>query len=142
MSTLETCAHLCSDMAHWGRVMPAAFSISSLHRWPTAMPRFDSLQFLNPHVVAIPCGLLTTMATLQIVAGTSRPPIQRLATQGIANRDIKCENTLLALRDDGRMDVKLCDFGLSKRFTGNVHQAQTLVGSPFYVPPEVSVCFS
>lgn len=61
-------------------------------------------------------------------------------SQGIANRDIKCENTLLALRDDGRMDVKLCDFGLSKRFTGDVHQAQTLVGSPFYVPPEVRCC--
>ena len=53
---------------------------------------------------------------------------------GVANRDIKLENTLL----DGskpRPLVKLCDFGYSKHIDGS--RPKTKVGTPGYTAPEV-----
>jgi serine/threonine protein kinase len=55
--------------------------------------------------------------------------------QGVANRDIKLENTLL--RDVGKRPlVKLADFGFSK--DENCHSAPgSCVGTPAYLAPEV-----
>lgn len=53
---------------------------------------------------------------------------------GVANRDIKLENTLL----DGsrpRPLVKLCDFGYSKHIDDS--RPKTKVGTPGYTAPEV-----
>ncbi|GMH35591.1 hypothetical protein BSKO_03459 [Bryopsis sp. KO-2023] len=50
---------------------------------------------------------------------------------GVANRDIKLDNTLLS--DDQRL-LKLCDFGLSKDVTS---LCRTQVGTPNYLPPEI-----
>lgn len=54
--------------------------------------------------------------------------------QGVANRDIKLENTLL----DGspRPLVKLCDFGFSKD-QNMQSMPHSRVGTPAYLPPEV-----
>lgn len=52
--------------------------------------------------------------------------------QGVANRDIKLENTLLSDPEEGIL--KLCDFGLSKDETSI---CRTRVGSPNYLAPEI-----
>lgn len=56
-------------------------------------------------------------------------------TLGIAHRDIKPENFLLSTKDE-RAQVKAADFGLSQFFTVGKN-FRSLVGSAFYVAPEV-----
>lgn len=50
---------------------------------------------------------------------------------GVANRDIKLENTLL---DSEKKLLKLCDFGLSKE---DKSKCRTQVGTPNYLAPEI-----
>ncbi len=55
----------------------------------------------------------------------------------IAHRDIKPENILYTGKDE-HAEVKLIDFGLAKKRTGNCAEPyQTMVGTPYYVAPEV-----
>jgi len=51
--------------------------------------------------------------------------------KSIAHRDLKDENILITWEGT----VKIIDFGLSKNF--DVLQMSTVVGSPFYMAPEV-----
>merc|ERR1711916_110123 len=54
----------------------------------------------------------------------------------IVDRDLKPENLLCARKKDGRLVVKIADFGLSKIVDDNVILA-TACGTPGYVAPEV-----
>lgn len=49
------------------------------------------------------------------------------------HRDIKCANLLIT--SEGM--VKLCDFGVSAQLDGKLNKATTLVGSPYWMSPEV-----
>jgi len=58
--------------------------------------------------------------------------LAHMHSQGIVHRDIKPENIMLTSRDE----LKLIDFGLSKR-TQNNQQMKTIAGTPYYMAPEV-----
>jgi len=64
--------------------------------------------------------------------------VKHLHEKGIVHRDLKPENFLM---DDTteNAEVKLIDFGLSKRFSqqDEIEKMHTVVGTPYYVPPEV-----
>jgi calcium-dependent protein kinase len=64
--------------------------------------------------------------------------VKHLHEHGIVHRDLKPENFLMADRSEGA-EVKLIDFGLSKRFSESkeVTHMTTVVGTPYYVAPEV-----
>jgi serine/threonine-protein kinase len=60
---------------------------------------------------------------------------------GIIHRDLKPANLFLTARPDGTPLVKVLDFGLSKAtrpdsFEASLTQANTIMGSPFYMSPE------
>ncbi len=57
-------------------------------------------------------------------------------SKNIAHRDIKPENILYSTRDE-HSEVKLIDFGLAKKSDRNLKTYQTIVGTPFYIAPEV-----
>ncbi|XP_072320736.1 testis-specific serine/threonine-protein kinase 6 [Eucyclogobius newberryi] len=62
--------------------------------------------------------------------------IQYLHSISVAHRDLKCENLLL----DRKNQLKVCDFGMSKRLTytdGQLDLSHTFCGTNAYAPPEI-----
>jgi len=62
--------------------------------------------------------------------------VDYLHNQGIAHRDLKPENLLCSEMEDGKMIIKIADFGLSKAFSGE-SALETSCGTPDYAAPEV-----
>jgi len=58
--------------------------------------------------------------------------LHHMHAQGVVHRDIKPENIMLTKTDE----LKLIDFGLSKRQVGN-KKLKTIAGTPYYMAPEV-----
>lgn len=58
--------------------------------------------------------------------------LHHMHSQNVVHRDIKPENIMLAEDDE----LKLIDFGLSKRQDGN-KKMKTIAGTPYYMAPEV-----
>lgn len=59
--------------------------------------------------------------------------LQYIHQQKVLHRDLKCSNIFLV----GRSVVKLGDFGISRVFESSTDQCNTLVGTPYYMSPEV-----
>ena len=59
--------------------------------------------------------------------------------QGIVHRDLKTHNLFCC----GGGIIKLGDFGISKVLDGEAAAARTMVGTPYYMSPEIlKVCSS
>lgn len=56
--------------------------------------------------------------------------------KSILHRDIKSQNVLLTGKD-GRANAKLADFGISRFLEGPNALARTVVGTPYYLSPEM-----
>lgn len=52
---------------------------------------------------------------------------------GIIHRDIKCGNVLIS--EDGKL--QLCDFGVAAVIENDVSKRQTIIGTPYWMPPEM-----
>jgi len=57
--------------------------------------------------------------------------LNHMHAQGIVHRDIKPENILLTKHDE----LKLVDFGLSKRTKPGERKMKTIAGTPYYMAP-------
>lgn len=55
---------------------------------------------------------------------------------GISHRDLKLENFIFESKDEAS-DVKLIDFGLSSKYGSSLRRMHTMVGTPYYIAPEV-----
>lgn len=62
-----------------------------------------------------------------------------LHSQHIIHRDIKGENVLIdtGAAPDSEAQVKLVDFGAARRLTDAVAQSRTVIGTPYWMAPEV-----
>ena len=66
--------------------------------------------------------------------------LQYLHDLGIVHRDLKPENLLLSSVSSNLYDIKIIDFGLSKKYRDykrQLRRSQSKVGTPLYVAPEV-----
>ena len=66
--------------------------------------------------------------------------IKYLHKKGIVHRDLKPENIMFT--DSEKETIKIIDFGLSKKLTSfdediSSNHRQSIVGTPYYVAPEV-----
>ena len=62
--------------------------------------------------------------------------INHLHNEKISHRDLKPEN-ILYKSESPASDIKIIDFGLSSKFGEAEEQMHTVVGTPYYVAPEV-----
>jgi len=62
--------------------------------------------------------------------------VQHLHEHNICHRDLKPENFLFKNNKENA-EIKIIDFGLSKKFSKQETDMTTIVGTPFYVAPEV-----
>lgn len=62
--------------------------------------------------------------------------VAHLHSLDIAHRDLKPENIMLSTRDENS-DIKIIDFGLAKKFLETGDPKHTIIGSSYYVAPEV-----
>ena len=104
----------------------------------------DDQVFLYLFMEFVPGGSLTTLFksvgalgenvskryTLQVLDG-----LAYLHSCAVAHRDIKCDNLLLSVFEDCQV-VKISDFGAS-RLLSDLCCANSLVGTPFWMAPEV-----
>lgn len=60
--------------------------------------------------------------------------LKHIHDRKIIHRDIKSENIFLTSKDNL---VKIGDFGISKSLDNTLANAQTRIGTPYYLSPEI-----
>lgn len=62
--------------------------------------------------------------------------ISHIHSLGIVHRDLKPENIVFENQSENS-DIKIIDFGVSRKFFKNNEELNSIVGTPYYVAPEV-----
>lgn len=62
--------------------------------------------------------------------------INFIHSKGIVHRDLKPDNLLLSSKDENA-EIKIIDFGLSRKYVESGELMHSRVGTPLYVAPEV-----
>jgi calcium-dependent protein kinase len=62
--------------------------------------------------------------------------ISYIHLKGVTHRDLKLENFVFETKDSDS-NVKLIDFGLSSKYGSGIRRMTTMVGTPYYIAPEV-----
>lgn len=89
---------------------------------------------LLPHFHGLPS---LTEGTLKPVFRDMMTGIAACHAAGIVHRDVKCDNFLVARREDGCV-VKLCDFGLAGRVSApGASELSGSCGTPPFMAPEI-----
>ena len=72
-------------------------------------------------------------------APPSPPPLGRCLIAVASARVRRLENFIFD-SDAADSNLKLIDFGLSKKYGNGIRRMQTMVGTPYYMAPEVRPC--
>lgn len=117
----NVCRFLCSEQRNpkMSQIVMELIIGISLRDW------FDRLDFDDPID-----WMKILRIFIQIFSG-----IAHLHEHHIFHGDIKPANIMIIERDDGTIEVKICDFGQSSYF-GSIPQRET--GSPLYFSPEIT----
>jgi calcium-dependent protein kinase len=62
--------------------------------------------------------------------------VNHLHTKSVVHRDLKPENFLFE-DTDRNSEIKIIDFGLSAKFDQDFNRLNSIVGTPYFVAPEV-----
>eukprot|EP00919_Chromeraceae_sp_WS-2016_P005867 GHVR01013803.1.p1 GENE.GHVR01013803.1~~GHVR01013803.1.p1 ORF type:complete len:303 (-),score=65.39 GHVR01013803.1:65-928(-) len=81
----------------------------------------------NRQGVPVPQEQVLTMFTQMALA------LNHVHNQKVLHRDLKTKNIFLTTQGD----IKLGDFGIAKVFESTMDMAQTMVGTPYYISPEI-----
>mmetsp|Transcript_18595 Transcript_18595/g.27838 ORF Transcript_18595/g.27838 Transcript_18595/m.27838 type:complete len:382 (-) Transcript_18595:169-1314(-) len=79
------------------------------------------------------CRITLTESEIAVCMKHSLKGLAQLHKSKIIHRDIKAANLLLT--ETG--DCKLADFGVSKRLTNTLARTKTMIGTPYWMAPEV-----
>eukprot|EP01132_Coremiostelium_polycephalum_P000492 gene492-620_t len=63
--------------------------------------------------------------------------IQYINSKNILHRDLKTQNIFLTINSEGKYLVKLGDFGIAKILNSDTSFAKTVIGTPYYLSPEI-----
>jgi serine/threonine-protein kinase len=98
---------------------------------------FERLEGSDLRTILTQAGRLPTSRALQYVAQACEA-LKEAHALGVVHRDVKPENLFVARRADGRLCLKVLDFGIAKRAcAGFTTQAgRGGLGSPYYMSPE------
>jgi serine/threonine-protein kinase len=97
---------------------------------------FERLEGSDLRTILTQAGRLPTSRALQYVAQACEA-LNEAHALGVVHRDVKPENLFVARRADGRLCLKVLDFGIAKRAcAGFTTQAGRGLGSPYYMSPE------
>lgn len=81
-------------------------------------------------------GKAAALDFLQVVIGQTCEALAYAHQRGVVHRDIKPENIMLATQGG----IKVVDFGIAKLATVTTQTVEgTLIGTPYYIPPELVV---